>query len=282
MRLRSPLTVAATAALALLAGGGAALGQSGSGSASTTVQAANAKGGLSVGPPTAVCGPAVPAEAGTPPPPRHDPFKAAADYLGLSVDQLMNELQGGKSLAEVATARGKPVDGLKQVQLDAAKADLDQAVAAGHIKADEEQQLLSRLRSDLGDLVNQKGVFKGGPGGGPVKLALDPFKGAADYLGLSVDQLMQQLQEGKSLAEVATAHGKPVDGLKQAQLDGAKADLDQAVAAGDMTAGQEQELLGRLRSDVDDLVNQKGGLPGPPCGAAVGAAGLAVAPVTMG
>ena len=37
---------------------------------------------------------------------------AAADYLGLTREELRTELQGGKSLAQVATAEGKTVDGL--------------------------------------------------------------------------------------------------------------------------------------------------------------------------
>jgi hypothetical protein len=62
---------------------------------------------------------------------------------------------------------------------------------------------------------------------------------------------MQELRAGKSLAEVATAHGKSVDGLKQALIAAATADVEKAVNA---------------------LVNQKG-LPDPPCAGKVAVAG---------
>ena len=38
---------------------------------------------------------------------------AGAQYLGLTEDQLRDQLQGGKSLVEIAQARGKSADGLK-------------------------------------------------------------------------------------------------------------------------------------------------------------------------
>ena len=52
------------------------------------------------------------------------------------------------------------------------------------------------------------------------------------YLGLTVPQLLQKLANGKSLADVAKAQRKSVDGLKKAIVDGARRHLDQAVKSG--------------------------------------------------
>jgi hypothetical protein len=82
-------------------------------------------------------------------------FRAAADYLGLSPQALRDELRAGKSLAQVATAQGKSVDGLEQTILSAVKARLDQAVAAGRLSATREQAFLDRLSSRLDTLVNR-------------------------------------------------------------------------------------------------------------------------------
>jgi hypothetical protein len=83
----------------------------------------------------------------------------------------------------------------------------------------------------------------------------DHLSAAASYLGLTVDQLLAKLQDGTSLADVAKAEGKSVDGLKQAVVDGAKKDLDAAVADGDLTQAEADAVLERLRSHVDDLVD---------------------------
>jgi len=196
--------------------------------------------------------------AGCPVPvPLGDPLKAAADYLGISVDKLSKELEGDASLAEIATEQGKSVDGLKQALIDGAKAELDKSVAAGDITADQEQQMLSKLGSRVDDLVDRKGGVSFPPAKPPLG---DPVEAAAGYLGLSVDQLGQELRGGKSLADVAKAQGKSVDGLEQALIAAAKSDLGKSVAAGEITADQEQQIIGQLSSQVDAFVNGNGGL----------------------
>jgi len=95
------------------------------------------------------------------------PFmKAAADYLGLDQKALCDQLHGGKTLAQVAEAQGKSVDGLKQAIVADAKSHLDQAVADGKITADQEQSRLDDLNSHLDDIVN-KTPPKGGRGHRP-------------------------------------------------------------------------------------------------------------------
>jgi hypothetical protein len=84
------------------------------------------------------------------------------------------------------------------------------------------------------------------------------IRAAASYLGLTVTELRTQLRSGKSLAQVAAAQGKSVSGLKDAILAAAKTRLDQAVAAGRLTAAQEQTILDRLKMRLDAFVNRTG------------------------
>ena len=192
---------------------------------------------------------------------------AAASYLGLSRDELMLQLRSGKTLAQIAGATsGKSVDGLVDALVAAAKTKLDAAVTAGKLTADQEQTILSKLRSGVTDLVNNVGP-KIGPGVGPgpghgFGVGAD-LSTAASYLGLSTDELMSQLRSGKTLAQIAQAtSGKSVDGLVDALVAAAKTKLDAAVTAGKLTADQEQTILSKLRSGVTDLVNNVGGRTG--------------------
>src|SRR5262249_20470668 len=164
----------------------------------------------------------------------------------------------------VANAQGKSVDGLERALIDAARSDLDKSVSAGNITADQEQQMLDQLTSQVDDFVNGRGglsirieneglsIGVGGPSS-DARLAGGPVETAAGYIGLSVDELTKELQAGKSLADVATEHGKSVDGLKQSLVAAATAEIEKA---------------------VDELVNH-GGLARPACGAVVGPAGIA-------
>jgi hypothetical protein len=188
------------------------------------------------------------AESPPPEPPLGDPLAAAADYLGLSVDGLAQELQDGKSLAAVAKEKGKSVGGLEQAVIDAAKSALDKSVAGGDITAAEEQQVLDQLNMQIDDFVNANAdlSIRIGNQGLEVRigrpLGEGPYETAAAYLGLPLDQLIEELQGGKSLADIAAERGKSVDGLKQALMSAGAADSEESAA---------------------NLVNQKG-LPGPP------------------
>jgi hypothetical protein len=79
---------------------------------------------------------------------------AAAAYLGLTVAQLEKQLNGGKTLAEVAKARNKSADGLVNALYDAAKKKLDAGVAGGRLTEAQEQAILADLKSRLSDFAN--------------------------------------------------------------------------------------------------------------------------------
>ena len=69
--------------------------------------------------------------------------------------QLVTDLRAGKSLAQVATAKSKSVDGLKQALLAALKQKVDAAVAAGRLDAARAQKLLERAPAHIERLVNR-------------------------------------------------------------------------------------------------------------------------------
>ena len=182
------------------------------------------------------------------------PPAAIASYLELSEGELRTELESGRSLAQIASAQGKSVSGLEDVIYADAKTHLEQAVAAGKLTADQEQAMLAELKAQLDDMVNSKGpqVTVKGVAVGPAGDA------AASYLGLTPAELRQRLESGKTLAQIAADRGKSVEGLKATIVAGAKTEFDAAVAAGKITAVQEQEMLNELKSHIDGLVNSVG------------------------
>jgi len=65
--------------------------------------------------------------------------------------------------------------------------------------------------------------------GGPHVAVREAFSAAADYVGLSRAELLERLRDGQSLAEIAEAEGKSVDGLKQAIRTAITARLDAVI-----------------------------------------------------
>jgi hypothetical protein len=189
--------------------------------------------------------------------------KAIADYLGLTAAELRTQLKAGQTLAQIATAQGKTVSGLKDAIVADAKTHLDAAVAAGKLTAARAATMLADLTAHVDDIVNRTGPPGRGPGG-PGGPGHGPFAGAAitSYLGITAAELRTQVKAGKTLAQVATAQGKTVSGLEDAIVAGAKTRLDAEVAAGKLTAAQAATMLANLTAHVDDMVNRTGPPPG--------------------
>ena len=92
---------------------------------------------------------------------------AAAQALGMTSSDLMTELQSGKTLADVAQAKGVSQDAVKQAIVNAEKAEIDAAVTAGRLTADQATQMKAQLDQraaslDLNSLLRGHG-FEGGP-----------------------------------------------------------------------------------------------------------------------
>jgi hypothetical protein len=81
---------------------------------------------------------------------------------------------------------------------------------------------------------------------------------AAGYIGISESQLLGQLEAGKSLAQVAAAHGKSTKGLENAMVAGLRSKLDRARASGRITSSEEQRLLSRMEIVISHLVERSG------------------------
>jgi hypothetical protein len=153
--------------------------------------------------------------------------------------------------------------------------DATKAAAIDQVNADLKAGRITKAQADAMKAQIERGgvpLFFGGQHrfGGPHRFgdfghvpfgAHGHLSSAADYLGLTVPQLFQKLANGQSLADVANAQHKSVDGLKQAILDGAKKDLDQAVKSGFLTEAQAKDALNALESRIDEIVN--GTFPGP-------------------
>jgi len=178
-----------------------------------------------------------------------DVLTPAASFLGMTVSALAVDLKAGKTLAQEATAKGKTADDLVGAIVAAQQKVLDSQNAAGWITDAQETALLAQFKAEVTRLVNV---------GPPVPRVQKsgPFEAAADYIGVSVSELQTDLKAGKSLADIATAHGKTVDGLVTALTAQEKQRLDAAVTAGAITAAQAQTIYSDLTKRVTDLVNK--------------------------
>jgi polyhydroxyalkanoate synthesis regulator phasin len=142
----------------------------------------------------------------------------------------------------------------------ALKKRVDAAVAAGRITKAEGDRVKARI--DAGDvpLFLGSGLRRGPERFGQHDRGFRHRRGvhleaAASYLGLTVQQLHDRLEGGKSLAQVAKQQGKSVAGLVQAMLAEKTKALDDAVKAGKLTKAERDDLVAGLNERITDLVN---------------------------
>ena len=204
----------------------------------------------------------------------------AASFLGLTVQQIQTDLQNGQTLADIAKAQGKTADDLVSALVAAAKTKLDSAVSAGKLTSDQETTILSALQTQITNAVNGTsptpaagglpgfgfGGFGGhGFGGGGAFFVVGDISAAASFLGLTNQQVLTDLQNGQTLADIAKAQGKTADDLVAALVAAEKANLDKAVSNGRLSSDQETQILSNATALITNEVNGTGphfGRPG--------------------
>lgn len=149
--------------------------------------------------------------------------------------------------AELGVEPTELSDALKQ----ALKNRVDEAVESGRLTEEQGAELKERIDSGETPLIFG-GFGHHGRGGGH---HFGGLEAAATYLGLTEDELRDQLQDGKTLAEVAKDEGKTAAGLVDAVVASAEEKIDQAVEDGRLTEERATELKDGLEERITGLVN---------------------------
>jgi len=163
-------------------------------------------------------------------------------------------------LSKVAAKLGIGEDKLKTAVDEAYSETIDEQVAAGQLTQDQADRLKER-GFDVAPMFAPRGRrFRLG--------GVNLMESAATVLGISADDLMTQLKDGKSLADVAQAQGVSVDKLKTDLLAQVKTALNTLVSDGKITQSQADDVYSRTESNIDTIINATGPFRGgcPPGG----------------
>jgi hypothetical protein len=171
----------------------------------------------------------------------------------IAATQLTPEQRSDAIVADAAEQLGVEASELDAALTKALQNQVDAAVADGRLTEAQGEELKERIAEGGVPLVGL------GPGGHGHHHVFD-LSAAADYLGVTESELRTALHEdGQTLAEVAEAEGKSVDGLVTALVAAAGERLDEAVEDGRLTEAQRTELLADAEERIRDVVEN--GLP---------------------
>lgn len=155
-------------------------------------------------------------------------------------------------LARVAEKLGISESELTQAMTDVRIEMIDEAVADGRITQERADELKARIEEN-GPLFF--GPHGGGPHGGPCGAARFGVRAAAEVLDVEVQEVVEALQSGQSLAEFAEAQGMSAEDFKAAMLDQVRTRLDALVEDGKLTQDQADARFERFSENVDTIIN---------------------------
>lgn len=197
---------------------------------------------------------------------RPSPLATASKVLGITETELKTELEGGKSIADVAKAKNIDLATVKAALLAEAKAHIDAEVAAGKHTAAEGVAKLAEKTSRIDTMLTTAGLpargphgegGKGGHGGkgGPGKFMTATL---ATTLKLTQEELKTQLHSGKSLADVAKAQSVDIAAVKTVLTSDFTAHLAEEVTSGKHTQVEADAKLADFTTNLDTMVNRVG------------------------
>ena len=156
---------------------------------------------------------------------------------------------------QVAARLGVTPEQLRSAFRATLVARVDAAVAAGKLTPEQGARLKERIAKanglGLGAAAGKRKAL-----GQKLGKQLGAKAPVATYLGMTREALVAELQKGQSLAQIAKARGKSVDGLVAAMVAPLKAHLAQAVETDRLTKQRADALLERITDRLERLVQR--------------------------
>lgn len=177
--------------------------------------------------------------------------ETVASEIGISVRDLIQQVRGGSTVADVIAANGGDVAAVTAAAVAEATEQINQAVADGRITQERADVMLQNVEEWVTAAINGD-LPRGGRFGDRERVILDAITEAT---GLAPQQIAQQVRDGATLAEVISANGGDVDAIIDLAVQTATDRINQAVANGRISQDEANELLTNLDSTITELFN---------------------------
>jgi len=198
----------------------------------------------------------------------------------VAATKLASPEQESKAVVNDAARRlGVTPQRLTEALKEAMKSRIDDAVKSGRLPEADANRIKARIDANALPFLGPGSHGRRGFGhrGSGFHHGL---QSAAQYLGMTEEQLRTALVGGKTLAELARDHDKPIDGLVDALVADKRERIEQSVRDGQFTRAQADRFLQELETRITEMVN--GRMPTPPAGKFRGGFGHGIHPDRSG
>jgi uncharacterized protein (DUF433 family) len=179
-----------------------------------------------------------------------------SEQTGLAPEEIITQLQEGATFAEIIIAAGGDVNAVIDAAVEAISLRIETAVATGGMTRETADQILANLEQIVTDVINgtlpERPEGRGGRMEAGVRIVVNAV---AEATGLTAQEIMQQVADGATLADIITANGGDVDAVIAAAVATATEQINEQVAAGNMTQEDADELIASLETVFTQIVN---------------------------
>jgi polyhydroxyalkanoate synthesis regulator phasin len=186
-----------------------------------------------------------------------------ADALELDPTDVATQVQDGATLAEIIEANDGDLEAIKATLMEGATERINQAVEVGRLTQEEADEKLADLETHIDELLSGEFELRGsgrgwGPGdGGHV------IDTVADALELDPADVITQVQDGATLAEIIEANGGDLAAITAELVAAQTEHINQAVEDGRLTQEEADEKLADLETHIDEFLNGEFEARGP-------------------
>jgi len=166
-----------------------------------------------------------------------------AAATGLTPLEVLREVRQGSTLAGIIEAHGGDVEAVVNAAVNAATEQINMAVANGRL----EQSQADALLADLSTVYSQAVNGEYGGRATEVLMGVGVLRLAADETGLPVREIVNEMREGQSLADVLTAQGVDVAGFIDRVVSAAHDRAQRAVENGRLTQADADARISQFR-----------------------------------
>lgn len=179
-------------------------------------------------------------------------ISVAAKKLGLTSQELLTELQAGKTIADVAKEKNVAVETIVEAVLAPQAGWLKGMVDSEQLTQEQADAQLALLKANVTRQISEARPLVG-RWGGPENSLLSV---AAEKLALSSQELLTELQAGKTMADVAKEKDVAVETIVEAVLAPRTEQLKQAVTAGQLTQEQADARLALIKANLTQRMSE--------------------------
>ncbi len=193
-----------------------------------------------------------------------DQYSIAAEKLGITRDELVQQTSSGRAIADIANERGVDPQTIIDALIEADHVLIDQLAAESGMSAEEisawkTEAIIfqnsfvhsvqpTEVPADFGDtemVIVDEGEVS----------AYDPFQLSADMIGISVDDLWVEINQQKTIADVAQANNVAVQPIIDALLVAQNEEIDALEASGQIQPADAAEWRASALQAVTEMVS---------------------------